>query len=473
VYQYSNSSWNQIGLDIDGEAEEDESGYSVSLSSNGTIVAIGAPFNDGTGSDSGHVRVYELSTYLESQSEPEPDWSLLEQFDGGNNDLLGSSVSLAYNNNEIIVAIGADQNMYMNGYVQVHKYDGSSWEQLGGDIDGEAAGDTLGYSVSLSSDGTIVAIGAPTNDENGSNSGHVRVYQLNGSSWEQLGGDIDGEDNMDNSGHSVSLSSDGTIVAIGAPYNYGINGFFSGHVRVYQYDVNKTTSTTDQSSIDFGPVRWRRLGLDIDGEGNRDRSGYSVSLSSDGTIVAIGAILNDENGSSSGYVRVYQWDGSSWSQLGEDIYGEVANVYSTLSVSLSSDGYTVAIGATPGESDEYVSGHVRVYQYSDSSWTQLGGDIDGNDGDKSGHSVSLSSDGYTVAIGVPYGDSGHVRVCQYDNVNYIWTQLGSDIDGEAYIGHGSSVSLSPDGTIVAIGAPRNSEGYEYVSGYVRVYKYGI
>ena len=48
--------------------------------------------------------------------------------------------------------------------------------QIGSDIDGEAAGDKSGYSVSLSSDGTIVAIGAINNDGNGSNSGHVRVY---------------------------------------------------------------------------------------------------------------------------------------------------------------------------------------------------------------------------------------------------------------------------------------------------------
>ena len=90
------------------------------------------------------------------------------------------------------------------------------YSQIGGDIDGEAANDNSGYSVSLSSDGTIVAIGAVNNDGNGSNSGHVRVYQYASSTWSQLGSDIDGEAASDNSGYSVSLSSDGTIVAIGA-----------------------------------------------------------------------------------------------------------------------------------------------------------------------------------------------------------------------------------------------------------------
>ena len=118
--------------------------------------------------------------------------------------------------------------------MRVYEYSGSSWSQLGADINGEAAGDYSGYSVSLSSDGTIVAIGAPDNDGNGSNSGHVRVYEYSGSSWSQLGADIDGEASGDYSGSSVSLSSDGTIVAIGAPYNDG-NGSNSGHVRVYEY----------------------------------------------------------------------------------------------------------------------------------------------------------------------------------------------------------------------------------------------
>ena len=53
------SLWVQRGEDIDGEAAVDNSGTSVSLSANGTIVAIGAPFNDGNGSNSGSVRVFE------------------------------------------------------------------------------------------------------------------------------------------------------------------------------------------------------------------------------------------------------------------------------------------------------------------------------------------------------------------------------------------------------------------------------
>ena len=168
-----------------------------------------------------------------------------------------------------------------------------SFAQLGSDIDGEVADDVSGYSVSLSSDGGIVAIGASGNDGNGSSSGHVRLYEWNSgtSSWDQLGSDIDGEDGGDYSGVSVALSSDGSIVAIGADYNDGLLGNRSGHVRLYKW--NSGTSS------------WDQLGSDIDGEAADDISGQSVSLSADGSIVAIGATGNDGNSSSSGHVRIF------------------------------------------------------------------------------------------------------------------------------------------------------------------------
>ena len=169
----------------------------------------------------------------------------------------------------------------------------SPYAQIGSDIDGEAAGDESGVAVSLSSDGTIVAIGARWNDGNGSSSGHVRVYQYASSTWSQLGSDIDGEAAGDYSGCSVFLSGDGTTVAIGSTHNDNANTD-AGHVRVYQY-----ASST-----------WSQLHSDIDGEAASDGSGGAVSLSSDGTIVAIGARWNGGNGSSSGHVRVYEEGGS-------------------------------------------------------------------------------------------------------------------------------------------------------------------
>jgi surface protein len=175
---------------------------------------------------------------------------------------------------------------------------------LGGDIDGEAADDNSGRSVSLSADGSRVAIGADGNDATGSNAGHVRVYEYNssGNNWIQLGADIDGEAVDDVSGISVSLSADGSIVAIGATGN-DATGSSAGHVRVYQYDATKTTAVTSQTASNFGPIGWNRLGADIDGEAASDFSGR-VSLSADGSIVAIGAT---NNSSIAGHVRMYKF----------------------------------------------------------------------------------------------------------------------------------------------------------------------
>jgi hypothetical protein len=109
---------------------------------------------------------------------------------------------------------------------------------VGADIDGEVSFDRCGSSVSLSSDGKTVAIGSEGydgNDGQDDRSGHVRIFQWteSTSTWTQVGADIDGEVSRDRSGESVSLSSDGKTVAIGAEGNDG-NGFVSGHVRIFQ-----------------------------------------------------------------------------------------------------------------------------------------------------------------------------------------------------------------------------------------------
>ena len=67
-----------------------------------------------------------------------------------------------------------------------------------------------------------------------------------------------------------------------------------------------------------------QLGQDINGEAAYDYSGWSVAMSSDGMTVAIGAPYNNGNGDYNGHVRVYQYDGSAWVQIGNDIDGEAA-----------------------------------------------------------------------------------------------------------------------------------------------------
>ena len=383
---------------ITGDSANDRAGDSVSISGDGMTLAVGAPGFRWSTERPGYVKVY--------YKQPDSSWLLAENFTGeADDDEFGGSVSLSADGKTL--AIGADRNDGNgtdSGHVRVYTVVGSEWQKLGQDIDGEAAGDRSGVSVSLSADGTTVAIGAPYNDgNNGTDSGHVRVYTVVGIEWQKIGQDIDGEAASDYSANSVSLSADGTTVAIGANLNDG-NGDTSGHVRVY----NLVSS------------EWQKIGQDINGEAAGDASGTSVSLSADGTTVAIGAPGNGGNGTASGHVRVYNLVSSEWQQIGQDINGEAAYDRSGFSVSLSADGTTVAIGAIWNNGNGSDFGHVRVYHLDDSgsssSWVQVGDDIDGVAvGDESGFSVSLSADGKSVAVGSPYNDdngvdAGHARV---------------------------------------------------------------
>jgi hypothetical protein len=58
---------------------------------------------------------------------------------------------------------------------------------------GENIGDDFGYSCSINSVGDIIAASGPSNNDSGNESGSTRVFQYNGTTWDQLGQDIDGE----------------------------------------------------------------------------------------------------------------------------------------------------------------------------------------------------------------------------------------------------------------------------------------
>jgi hypothetical protein len=345
------------------------------------------------------------------------------------------------------VAIGArlnDGSDANSGHVRVYQLIGNTWTQLGADLDGEAADDESGWSVSMNATGDRVAIGAIFNDGNGLNSGHTRIYQWNSSTdaWTKMGADIDGEAADDQSGYSVSMNAAGDRVAIGATRNSG-NGTESGHVRIYQWN-----SSTDA---------WTQLGLDINGEATFNWSGFSVSMNAAGDRVAIGAIINGV----SGHVRVYQLIGNTWTRLGLDIDGEASGDQSGWSVSMNAAGDRVAIGAGGNDGNGLSgSGHVRVYQLIGNTWTQLGADLDGEAvGDWSGYSVSMNATGDRVAIGAIFNDgnglnSGHVRIYQWNSSTDAWTKMGQDLDGEAANDQsGYSVSMNAAGDRVAIGAP--------------------
>ncbi len=388
----------QIGNDIDGEANEDRSGTSVSMPDVNTL-AIGAPTNNnGNGFDAGHVRIYSLTGNSWTQKGIDIDGEAA-------GDQSGTSVSMPDSNTVAIGAYSNDDNGIDAGHVRIYNWNGSAWIQKGSDIDGEAAGDQSGRSISMPDSNTI-AIGARNNDGNGSDAGQVRIYSWNGSSWVQKGTDIDGEAAGDQSGRSVSMPNSNTV-AIGAPYNDG-NGTFSGHVSIYHWNGSA----------------WLQKGIDIDGEAAADQSGTSVSMPDSNTI-AIGAHYNADNGIDAGHVRIYTWDGTTWLQKGMDIDGDAE--YDNLHIVSMPNSNTVAVGAPgngPGPIDVPNRGHVRVYNWNGSAWAQTGSDIEGEDeNDASGVSISMP-DSITVAIGASWNEatgpiSGHVRVYELSPISGI------------------------------------------------------
>ena len=376
-------------------------------------------------------------------------------------DFFGEAVAISADGRTIAVGGWSHDGVAENsGIVKVLRLQDGNWVQLGNNLEGTHFGELFGDDVALSSDGDTVAIGGNGFDGNqGDSQGVVRVYQYNNLSWTQIGSDIEGEAAGDRFGDSVSLSADGTKLAVGA-YGNG-NGPYSGHVRVYSFERGA----------------WVQMGGDIDGEAADDRSGWSISLSADGTVLAVGAPRNNENdsgsdffGSGSGHVRIYEYeqDATTWVQLGDDLNGQAAFDLFGWAVALSSDGMTLAVGATGANSD---TGAVSVFHYDEntpSGWTLLGSSIYGDEvGDRFGYSVSLSETGNILAIGSRNSDkngmddSGHAAI--YKFADGTWTPLGTILVGRAAGAQfGFDVALSADGSVVIAGGPYDSEGYAAV-----------
>jgi len=123
--------------------------------------------------------------------------------------------------------------------------------QVGSDIDGEAADDRFGSSVSINDMGNVVAIGAMENT--GTETGYAKIYKNISGSWTQFGEDLVGEAIDDRFGYSVSICDQDDVAAIGGYLNDG-TGSQAGHVRVYELKIPPTITEhpSDQTNICSG-----------------------------------------------------------------------------------------------------------------------------------------------------------------------------------------------------------------------------
>jgi hypothetical protein len=372
--------------------------------------------------------------------------------------------------------------------------------------------DNFGHALSISDDGNTLAVGAYYEDSNStgingnqddnssSNSGAVYIFTRTNTGWSQEAYlKASNSDFNDQFGNAISLSGDGSTLAVGAHYedsgSTGING-------------NQNNDNASQSGAvyifiknDFG---WSQEAyIKASNPGVDDRFGSSVSLNGAGNKLAVGAIHEgsgatgvngnqyDESEGWSGAAYVFSKNQGVWAQ---DAYFKASNTSSEnhfgQSVSMSADGNTLAVGAPleyseatgiNGDGNQSVdsssvnSGAAYIFSNSASGWSQDAYIKASNaeENDRFGYSLSLSGDGYTLAVGASDEDSSATDINGNQNSNsesnsgavYIFTKNNSSWSQEAYIKasntdegdkFGSSVSLNYDGDFLAVGAKLES-----------------
>jgi len=320
----------QIGQDIVGDMPDDNFGWGVALSSDGNVLAVSGTRNDNNGTDAGHIRVYSKtsgtwtqigqdikqdgfavldylfglsislsgdgSTIAISNPDTHPNnpqiqifknisnsWTKIGQFEAASfideipsnpsTSSFGFNVSLSFDGSIVAFSdIGEPTTTGgNNGFVVVYKYQLGNWVKVGNTLFGNSNKDAFGVRVALSKDGSVLAIAASKSDINGTDSGNVEVYKINGNSWVQIGNDILGEAAGDLCGYGLAISANGNILVVGSTDADTANGTDTGKVRVFQ---NIQGNWVEQGNII--------------GQNAGDAIGWSIALSKDGHNLAIG-----------------------------------------------------------------------------------------------------------------------------------------------------------------------------------------
>jgi hypothetical protein len=352
--------------------------------------------------------------------------------------------------------------------------------------------DRFGYSIALSADGSTLAVGAPSeasaatgvggnqDDESAPNAGAVYVFTRRGKTWRQTAyvkaSNADADDYF---GHSVALSADGSILAVGAPWQD-----HAGAVYVLARRGKTWRQTAFLKGTNTDPF---------------DLFGHSVSLSADGSTLAVGALLEDsaatgvggdpkdESAPDAGAAYVFERRGKTWRQAA---YVKASNTGATDNfghrVALSADGATLAVSAIledssatgiGGNQDDDATaesaGAVYVFARGDTTWCQQAYVKASNTGalHEFGSDLALSADGSTLAVGAFLESSAAIGVggdANKDDASapnagavYVLARSGTKWRHETYVKasntgandyFGVSVALSGDGSVLAVGA---------------------
>lgn len=354
-------------LASDGSVD-DEFAHSISID-NG-IVAVGSPYDDDNGSNSGSAYLFDASTGEELTK--------LIPSDGTENAEFGFSIAI----DDGIVAIGAKgDNENGTNAGAAYLFNASTGVQLHKLLPSDgAAGDEFGNSIAI--DNGIVAVGAWRADEFGDASG--AAYLFDASTGNQLEKVLpDTGNNFQTFGVSVAIEDD--VLAIGAR-TYFVLGEGFNFARAYLFDV----PTGDQVDI----LKPNILNL------NGDLGGFFADcIDIDNGLVAVGApnrsVVFDHSGAA------YVFDASTGAQI-QYIVPEDAHDRDNFGISVSIDNGTVLVGAHQDDDNGFNSG--SVYFYDALSGTELH-KLDASDGsvaDLYGNAVAL--DGNHAAVGAKDDD---------------------------------------------------------------------
>ncbi len=379
---------------------------------------VGAYLDDDNGDSSGSVYVYD-ATDLSAQP------TKLTAFDGTERDRFGNAV--AATDDKIIVGAyryGNDGNDYVGSVYVYDANDLSAQPTKLTAFDG-ASSDNFGISVSATADKIVV--GAYSDDDNGNNSGSVYVYDANDltaqptklTAFDGVGDDL--------FGNAVSVTADKIVV--GATYEG--DGGWPGSGSVYVYDANDLTAQPTKLTP-------------FDGAGG-DRFGESVFATVDKIVV--GAWRDDDNGNDSGSVYVYDLSDLSAQPTKLTAFDGAANHRFGYSVAATVD--KIIVGAEQDDDNGSYSGSVYVYDATDLSAqpTKLTA-FDGAEDDHFGYSLDAVSN--TLLVGSFYDDGqGSSYIYDLDDLSAQPTKITA-FDGSSNDRFGHSVALCVETTTIPL-----------------------
>lgn len=387
----------------------------------------------------------------------------------------GYSVSLSQNG--LVLATGIPHYSTYTGRVVVYDYINSQWTARPV-LNGTSNYDHFGYSVDLSSDGSILIVGAP--QLKSSKNGYVKTFFWNGNDREwTLIGDItqtpnlnltNGEGfgwkvrcNFNNNSGIISdvsaITNDKLKIFISSVFFEFSNPHFKGKVRILNLK-DSLNSLWEVEKVFTGD--------------SNNMLGVGLGVSRNGLVLAIGAHLGN-------YVKTYSYSSSlGWVQQGLTINGTSGTTFGW-TVSLNNTGSRLAVGNNyyNGNGNKLGAAYVYEYKNDQNQWVQLGSTIEGttND-DELGICVSLNDEGNILATAALQHPNNNQRgqVSTYKLVNGDWQLYGMDtsnkIDGD-YNGDqiGWGLSLNGSGNMLAICSRFKSNNYNIKAGFSQVYRY--